>query len=122
MDTQYAGSSKRTTSLDAPTLVVDTSEAIPGRSRFSSLRTAAPVVVPSMLLCDFGRLEAEVKRLEAAGARSFHLDVMDGVFVPNLTYGLPIVQAVRRATHLPIETHLMIVEPARFGHQFAHSG
>jgi ribulose-phosphate 3-epimerase len=121
MDT-HAGSPHRTTSPDAPTLVVDNAKASSGRLRFASLRGVAPVVVPSMLLCDFGRLASEVQRLEASGARSFHLDVMDGSFVPNLTYGLPIVEAVRSATNLPIEVHLMIVEPARFAEKFVEAG
>lgn len=122
METQYAGSPHRTTSPDAPTLVVDIPKASSGRVRFASLRGVAPMVVPSMLLCDFGRLDSEVQRLESAGAKSFHLDVMDGSFVPNLTYGFPIVKAVRRATKLPIEAHLMITEPARYAEKFVEAG
>jgi ribulose-phosphate 3-epimerase len=86
------------------------------------LRRAEPTVVPSLLLCDFGHLADEIQRLEAAGVRALHLDVMDGHFVPNLTYGLPIVEAVRRLSDLPIETHLMISDPARYAEQFLAAG
>lgn len=78
--------------------------------------------MPSLLLCDFGHLSDEVKRLEDAGVRALHLDVMDGQFVPNISYGLPIVEAVRRATELPIETHLMIADPAKYLRQFRDAG
>jgi ribulose-phosphate 3-epimerase len=78
--------------------------------------------VPSLLLCDFGHLADEVRRLEDAGVPALHLDVMDGHFVPNLSYGLPIVEAVRRLTELPIETHLMISDPARYAEQFHAAG
>ncbi len=92
------------------------------RAALLGLRGAAPVVVPSLLLCDFGHLADEVRKLEAAGVRALHLDVMDGHFVPNMTYGLPIVEAVRRVTELPIEAHLMIAEPARYAGQFFAAG
>ncbi len=80
------------------------------------------MVLPSMLLCDFGNLEREVQALEAAGARALHLDVMDGVFVPNLTYGMPIVEAVRRTTDLPLDVHLMIARPGEYIEQFIEAG
>ena len=86
------------------------------------MRTDAPVVVPSLLLCDFGHLADEVHKLEDAGAPGLHLDVMDGHFVPNLSYGLPIVAAVRQVTELPIETHLMISNPEQFAEQFHEAG
>lgn len=88
----------------------------------ASLKAAAPVVLPSLLLCDFGHLADEVARLEAAGVRALHLDVMDGDFVPNMTYGLPIVEAVRRATSLPIDCHLMIRQPERYVQAFRDAG
>ncbi len=103
-------------------LVVDTLATNHGRPRYASLRAAAPLVVPSLLLCDFGHLADEVHKLEAAGVRALHLDVMDGQFVPNISYGLPIVEAVRHATDLPIETHLMIAEPGRYAEQFFSAG
>ncbi|MBI2477215.1 MAG: ribulose-phosphate 3-epimerase, partial [Planctomycetia bacterium] len=78
------------------------------RRHLVELRQAPAAVLPSLLLCDFGNLEREIRQLEAAGVRGLHLDVMDGQFVPNLTYGMPIVQACRRLTDLPLDVHLMI--------------
>jgi ribulose-phosphate 3-epimerase len=89
------------------------------RHRLARLREAAPVVLPSLLLCDFGNLEREIRTLEAAGVRALHLDVMDGHFVPNLTYGMPIVEACRRLTDLPIDVHLMISEPHKYLRPFS---
>lgn len=86
------------------------------------LREASPVILPSLLLCDFGNLEREVRRLEDAGAAALHLDVMDGHFVANFTYGFPIVEAVRRLTALPIDVHLMVAEPGRYLRQFYEAG
>jgi len=80
------------------------------------------VVLPSLLLCDFGNLEREVRDLEAAGVRGYHLDVMDGHFVPNMSYGLPIVEAMRRLTDLPLDVHLMISDPGKYVRQFAEAG
>ncbi len=117
MEYPYAGG-VQPSHLDAPALLVDT----PSRQRYANLRGDAALVVPSLLLCDFGHLADEVHKLEAAGVRALHLDVMDGHFVPNITYGLPIVEAVRRVTNLPIETHLMISDPAHFAEQFHSAG
>ncbi|MBI3837178.1 MAG: ribulose-phosphate 3-epimerase [Planctomycetia bacterium] len=122
MQTQHAGSPKGISFSNASPLVVDTFAASPRRLQVANLRAASPVVVPSLLLCDFGHLADEVHKLEAAGARAFHLDVMDGHFVPNLTYGLPIVEAVRRITKLPIEAHLMISDPTRYAERFVAAG
>jgi ribulose-phosphate 3-epimerase len=102
--------------------VVDTPSQISRRRRYADLRAQAPVVVPSLLLCDFGHLADEVHKLEDAGAPALHLDVMDGHFVPNLSYGMLIVEAVRRVTELPIETHLMISDPAQYAEQFHAAG
>jgi ribulose-phosphate 3-epimerase len=96
--------------------------AMPRLRTIDELRQAPPIVLPSMLLCDFGHLEREVQALEAAGARALHLDVMDGVFVPNLTYGMPIVEAIRRATALPLDVHLMISRPGDYIDQFVEAG
>lgn len=90
--------------------------------RIEVLRSGAPMVLPSMLMCDFGNLEREMKELESAGARGYHLDVMDGEFVPNLTYGMPIVAAMRKLTDCPLDVHLMIAKPERFVGQFIEAG
>ncbi len=92
------------------------------RRRFDDLRPPPPVILPSLLLCDFGNLEAEVRAVEAAGARALHLDVMDGNFVPNITYGIPIVEAVRHVTDLPLDVHMMISRPAEFVDAFIDAG
>jgi ribulose-phosphate 3-epimerase len=88
----------------------------------ADLHAATPLIGPSLLACDFGHLEREVRRLEEAGARILHLDVMDGHFVPNLSIGVPIVEAVRRATALALDVHLMISEPARYLKAFREAG
>lgn len=95
---------------------------MPRRNHLSILRESAPVILPSLLLCDFGNLGREVARLEQAGVKALHLDVMDGRFVPNLTYGMPIVSALRRLTDLPLDVHLMIEEPQRYVSQFSEAG
>src|SRR5262245_40669493 len=95
---------------------------MPRRETLAKLRPAAPVVLPSMLLCDFGDLRSEVDRLHTAGVKALHLDVMDGHFVSNLTYGLPLVEAFRKLTHLPLDVHLMIDNPLEFAGHFARAG
>jgi ribulose-phosphate 3-epimerase len=77
---------------------------------------------PSILSADFRRLGEQVAAVEAAGADFIHVDVMDGIFVPNISVGFPVVEAVRAATDLPIDVHLMIVEPARWIERFAAAG
>lgn len=88
----------------------------------AALRQSRPIVLPSLLQCDFGRLADEIARLEDAGAAALHLDVMDGRFVPNFTYGLTIVDAVRRFTQLPLDVHLMMVEPEQYLARFYEAG
>ena len=79
-------------------------------------------IAPSILSADFGRLADEVRAVEAAGADWIHVDVMDGRFVPNITIGPLVVEAVRKVTRLPIDAHLMIVEPERYVEAFAKAG
>lgn len=92
------------------------------RDHFLTLRNARPHVLPSLLSADFRNLEREVQSLERGGAACLHLDVMDGSFVPNLTFGLPILAALRKLTALPLDVHLMIVEPQRYVEAFAAAG
>jgi ribulose-phosphate 3-epimerase len=79
-------------------------------------------VAPSILAADFGILAEELARVEAAGADQIHIDVMDGRFVPNISMGFPIVEAVRKRTRLPLDLHLMIVDPERYLADFASAG
>jgi len=80
------------------------------------------IVAPSILSADFGRLADEVRAVDAAGADWIHVDVMDGRFVPNITIGPVVVEAVRKATAKPVDVHLMIVEPERYIDDFARAG
>ncbi|MBI3407282.1 MAG: ribulose-phosphate 3-epimerase [Planctomycetes bacterium] len=79
-------------------------------------------VAPSVLAADFLKLGEQIREAQAAGADRLHMDVMDGRFVPNISFGMPLVQAVRRGSTLPVETHLMIVEPERYVEAFAQAG
>ena len=88
----------------------------------SRLEDGDVAVAPSILAADFSRLEEEIQAAEAAGADLLHLDVMDGHFVPNLTFGPFIVEAIRKLTSLPLDTHLMIENPDRYIERFAKNG
>jgi ribulose-phosphate 3-epimerase len=79
-------------------------------------------IVPSILTADFTRLGEQVREAEAAGAQRIQIDVMDGHFVPNITMGPLVVEAVRRSTRLPLEAHLMITNPERYIEDFAQAG
>jgi ribulose-phosphate 3-epimerase len=88
----------------------------------SRLRAASPAVLPSILMCDFTRLGEEVRKLEDVGVAALHLDVMDGHFVPNISFGIPIVEAVRRITTLPLDVHLMVQRPGDWVERFRNAG
>lgn len=79
-------------------------------------------VSPSILSADFVNLERDIRALTPAGADYVHVDVMDGIFVPNITIGIPVVAAIRRITHLPLDVHLMIDRPIRYVDDFCKAG
>src|SRR3954447_1944562 len=79
-------------------------------------------IAPSILSADLGRLREEVEQVVAGGAEWLHVDVMDGHFVPNLTFGAPIVRALRRITDLPLDVHLMVERPEHYLAEFAQAG
>jgi len=81
-----------------------------------------PRLLPSILAADLTRLGEQIAAVEAAGADALHVDVMDGLFVPNISFGLPIVAAARRATRLPLDVHLMIERPERYLEEFVAAG
>ena len=79
-------------------------------------------IAPSILAADFGNLSLECKKIDKSNADWFHLDVMDGLFVPNISYGMPIVKSIRKMTKKPLDVHLMIIEPERYIDKFIEIG
>ena len=79
-------------------------------------------IAPSVLSADFGRLAEDIARCEDGGADWIHVDVMDGRFVPNLTFGAKVIETLRRLTKLPLDVHLMVVEPEKYFDAFAGAG
>ncbi|HKL94138.1 MAG TPA: ribulose-phosphate 3-epimerase [Clostridia bacterium] len=80
------------------------------------------LVAPSILSADFGKVAEAVKNIKNWGADLVHCDVMDGVFVPNLTFGMPMIKAISRYSELPVDVHLMITEPERYVEKFCDAG
>jgi ribulose-phosphate 3-epimerase len=81
-----------------------------------------PLIAPSILASDFGNLEREIKMLNQSQADWIHVDIMDGVFVPNISFGFPVLEAVKRHAQKPLDVHLMIVQPERYVESFAKAG
>ncbi len=81
-----------------------------------------PIVAPSLLSADFASLDKDVDMLNRSQAEWIHLDIMDGMFVPNISFGIPVVKAVRRLSQKPLDTHLMIEQPDRYVHAFKDAG
>ena len=79
-------------------------------------------IAPSILAADFGNLSLECEKIDKSNADWFHLDVMDGLFVPNISYGMPIVKSIRKMTKKPLDVHLMIIEPERYIDKFIEIG
>ena len=80
------------------------------------------LLAPSILSANFACLERDIKEAEASGADLLHVDVMDGRFVPNITIGIPVVESIRKVTELPLDVHLMIVEPEKYIPEFIKAG
>ena len=87
-----------------------------------TVRRNAVRIAPSLLSADFSKLADEVAMCEAGGADCLHVDVMDGVFVPNLTFGAKVISTVRKLTKLPLDVHLMVVEPEKYFDDFVAAG
>jgi ribulose-phosphate 3-epimerase len=80
------------------------------------------LVSPSLLAADFGKLENEIQMINRSDADWLHLDIMDGVFVPNISFGFPVIRAVKRIAAKPLDVHLMIIDPDRYLDRFCDSG
>ena len=80
------------------------------------------IIAPSILACDFGNLQAEVEMVNESQAHWFHIDIMDGVFVPNISFGFPVLKQIQKHATKPLDVHLMIVNPDQFIQKFADHG
>ncbi|MBQ4533282.1 MAG: ribulose-phosphate 3-epimerase [Alistipes sp.] len=80
------------------------------------------IISPSMLSADFGNLERDTKMIDRSAAEWVHIDVMDGVFVPNISFGFPVMKPIRKATNKVLDVHLMIVEPEKYVRRFVEAG
>ncbi len=81
-----------------------------------------PSIAPSLLAADFGNLQRDVEMVNASEAEYHHIDIMDGVFVPNISYGMPVVKAIQKSATKPLDVHLMIIDPDRYIEEFANLG
>lgn len=90
--------------------------------RFQNSRIMKPIIAPSMLSADFCNLAKDINMVNQSQADWFHLDIMDGMFVPNISYGLPVVKAIRAMAEKPLDVHLMIMDPGRYVSDFKKAG
>ncbi len=95
---------------------------MPQRDKILGLKGRAPRILPSILGWDFGDVTGELRRLEGAGVVGLHLDIMDGHFVNNISFGVPVVRGIRQHCALPLDAHLMIAEPEKYIRPFAQAG
>src|SRR5579872_5933805 len=83
---------------------------------------ATPIIAPSVLSADFANLQRDIEMINKSAADWFHVDVMDGVFVPNISFGFPVINAIKKHAKKPLDVHLMIVDPDRYLDRFKEAG
>ncbi|MFM9051690.1 MAG: ribulose-phosphate 3-epimerase, partial [Bacteroidota bacterium] len=81
-----------------------------------------PLIAPSILSADFANIQRDVEMINSSEADWFHIDIMDGVFVPNISFGFPVLKAIQRHARKPLDVHLMIVQPERYINLFKEAG